>query len=119
MMRFTLWWTELSLVAFSLAVILQAPLWVTAATLFCGVSPIAAFGTVTFAAVLQRESAFAGSVTALLSFFGTVCAGLSAPLVDIAGDSSAVPMAATMLISQSLGLFVFYKFIRPEHISGH
>lgn len=119
MMRFTLWWTELSLVAFSLAVILQAPLWVTAATLFCVVSPIAAFGTVTFAAVLQRESAFAGSVTALLSFFGTVCAGLSAPLVGIAGDSSAVPMAATMLISQSLGLFVFYKFIRPEHISGH
>lgn len=100
---FIVCWFELSVYALGLALVV------------C-ISMISIFSSASFSLAMQTQGKNAGSASALLGFFSMISGGLMAPLVGIAGDHTAIPMAVIMMICEAGSLVVFYTMIRPYHI---
>ena len=100
--------SSLLLAAFSLG---RPPLPLVIFLLFFTIVPLSVTGTASFSLALSRQGKNAGSASALIGFFSMVLGGVMMPLVGIAGDHTALPMAIIMTTSHALGLFVFYSRI--------
>ena len=100
--------SSLLLAAFSLG---RPPLPLVISLLFFTIVPLSVTGTASFSLALSRQGKNAGSASALIGFFSMVLGGVMMPLVGIAGDHTALPMAIIMTTGYALGLFVFYSRI--------
>ena len=89
-----------------------APLALTIVLLFITVVPLSVMGTASFSLALSRQGRNAGAASALIGFFSMVLGGVMMPLVGIAGDHTAIPMAVLMLTGYMLGAIVFYSNIK-------
>ena len=89
-----------------------APLALTIVLLFITVVPLSVMGTASFSLALSRQGRNAGAASALIGFFSMVLGGVMMPLVGIAGDHTAIPMAVLMLTGYTLGAIVFYSNVK-------
>ena len=89
-----------------------APLALIIGLLFFTIVPLAVMGTASFSLALSRQGRNAGAASALIGFFSMVLGGVMMPLVGIAGDHTAIPMAVLMLTGYTLGAIVFYSNVK-------
>ena len=89
-----------------------APLALVIGLLFFTIVPLAVMGTASFSLALSRQGKNAGAASALIGFFSMVLGGVMMPLVGIAGDHTAIPMAVLMLTGYALGAIVFYSNVK-------
>ncbi|MGP1586577.1 MAG: multidrug effflux MFS transporter [Schwartzia sp. (in: firmicutes)] len=76
---------------------------------------VSVLGAVSFSLAMKAQGDRAGSASALLGFFSMVAGGLAAPIVGIAGEENALPMAGLMLIG-CLAAYASYRlYIAPAH----
>lgn len=89
-----------------------APLALVIALLFITIVPLSVMGTASFSLALSRQGKNAGAASALIGFFSMVLGGVMMPLVGIAGDATAIPMAILMVAGYGLGMIVFYSHVK-------
>ena len=89
-----------------------APLALVIVLLFITIVPLSVMGTASFSLALSRQGRNAGAASALIGFFSMVLGGVMMPLVGIAGDHTAIPMAVLMLTGYALGAIVFYSNVK-------
>ena len=89
-----------------------APLALVIVLLFITIVPLSVMGTASFSLALSRQGRNAGAASALIGFFSMVLGGVMMPLVGIAGDATAIPMAGLMLAGYTLGALVFYRRVK-------
>lgn len=94
----------------------ELPVYALGLALVVCISMISIFSSASFSLAMQTQGKNAGSASALLGFFSMISGGIMAPLVGIAGDHTAIPMAVIMMICEAGSLVVFYTMIRPYHI---
>lgn len=89
-----------------------APLALVIVLLFITIVPLSVMGTASFSLALSRQGRNAGAASALIGFFSMALGGVMMPLVGIAGDATAIPMAGLMLAGYTLGALVFYRRVK-------
>lgn len=89
-----------------------APLALVIVLLFITIVPLSVIGTASFSLALSRQGRNAGAASALIGFFSMALGGVMMPLVGIAGDATAIPMAGLMLAGYTLGALVFYRRVK-------
>lgn len=93
----------------------SAPLVIILIVLFITIVPLSVMGAASFSLALSRQGKNAGSASALIGCFSMLLGACMMPLVGIAGDYTAIPMAIIMLVGHGLGTFVFYRMITADH----
>ena len=93
----------------------SAPLVIILIVLFITIVPLSVMGAASFSLALSRQGKNAGSASALIGCFSMLLSACTMPLVGIAGDYTAIPMAMIMLVGHGLGTFVFYRMITADH----
>lgn len=93
----------------------SAPLVIILIVLFITIVPLSVMGAASFSLALSRQGKNAGSASALIGCFSMLLSACTMPLVGIAGDYTAIPMAIIMLVGHGLGTFVFYRMITADH----
>ena len=76
---------------------------------------VSVLGAVSFSLAMKAQGEQAGSASALLGFFSMVAGGLAAPLVGIAGEENALPMALLMLTGCLAAYASYARCIAPAH----
>lgn len=89
-----------------------APLALVIVLLFITIVPLSVMGTASFSLALSRQGRNAGAASALIGFFSMALGGVMMPLVGIAGDATAIPMAGLMFAGYTLGALVFYRRVK-------
>ena len=92
-----------------------APLLVIVLLLFLTVVPLSVMGAASFSLALSRQGKNAGSASALIGCSSMLLGACMMPVVGIAGDHTALPMAIIMVTLYALGALVFFSMIAPEH----
>ncbi|MDN7242467.1 Bcr/CflA family efflux MFS transporter [Planococcus sp. N028] len=99
-----------------LAVILaDGPLWAVVIPIFFFVTTIGVVGTSSFALAMETQSHAAGSASALLGLLPFILGALTAPLVGIAGEETAIPMGLT-IFSMCLIALLAYQFLAKNAV---
>jgi DHA1 family bicyclomycin/chloramphenicol resistance-like MFS transporter len=93
-------------------ILLKAPLFVFAIPIFFFVSSIAIIATTSFSLAMETQGHIAGSASALLGVLPFIFGSLTAPLVGIAGEYSAVPMGIIIFIASFLAFLSYYGLVR-------
>ena len=112
--------SALYLATFSGAVLLAVvtaggPLWAVVIPIFFFVTSIGVVGTSSFTLAMERQSHVAGSASALLGLLPFVLGALTAPLVGIAGEETAVPMGLTIFVMCLIALLA-YTFLAKNAV---
>lgn len=93
----------------------HAPMPVVIICLMVTVSTVASIGTSSFSLALQAQGKMAGGASALIGFFSMISGAVMAPLVGIAGDQTAIPMATIIVLGEVLAWLCFRRAIAPFH----
>lgn len=80
------------------------------------ISTIASIGTSSFSMAMQAQGKVAGGASALIGFFSMISGAVMAPIVGIAGDQTAIPMAIIMVLGELGAFLCYYFYIRPYHL---
>jgi MFS transporter, DHA1 family, multidrug resistance protein len=91
--------------------------WGVLAALFLVVSCVGLVGPNTIALALARHGEVAGTASALLGVIQFLIGAVAAPLVGIAGDDTAVPMAVTIVVL-ALGAVAAERWGRAHTLRG-
>ena len=102
------------LAAFSAA----APLPLILLFLFVTIVPLSVIGAASFSLALARQGKSAGSASALLGLFQMLLGSALMPLVGLAGEGTALPMAAMMAACFGLSVICFAVRIAPFHVKA-
>ena len=100
---------------FLAGILLEAPIWYSIAVLFLTITPLSVMGASSVSLALSRCGENAGSGSALIGFFSMILGGAMMPVVGIAGDHTALPMALIMSFFYILANIVLATMILPEH----
>jgi DHA1 family bicyclomycin/chloramphenicol resistance-like MFS transporter len=101
-----------------LAVILaSAPLIVFLIPLFFVVSSVGVVASTSYSLALQNQGRIAGTAAAVLGVMTFLVGGLVAPLVGIAGSSTAVPMGLVILTAELSAVLCYYRLARGRVLS--
>jgi MFS transporter, DHA1 family, multidrug resistance protein len=92
--------------------LLQAPLLAIVIPIFFFVSSIGIISTTSFSLAMETQGHIAGSASALLGLLPFILGSISAPLVGIAGEHTAIPMGVIMFLASFLALLSYYSFVR-------
>lgn len=85
--------------------------------LFFIVAPVGIVTTTAFSLAMQGQSKHAGSASALLGLMPYIGGAIVSPLVGIAGDTTAIPMAIVIfLCSASAFILLFISFERKKSV---
>jgi len=103
--------------AFTACVLLQAPLYLTLAALLTIVPMVSVMGATTFALAMRSQGDNAGSAAALIGFCSMFSGGLIAPIIGIAGEANALPMALVMIFGTVGALACYQLLVAPKHAS--
>lgn len=97
--------------ALLVALLVKAPLIAVAVPIFFFVSSIGITGTTSFALAMETQGHIAGSASALLGLLPFVLGSLTAPLVGIGGEYTAIPMAIIMFLASLLAFLSYYGLV--------
>jgi len=103
---------------FLIACCTKAPLPLLILSLLMVIPLVSVLGAVSFSLAMKAQGKQAGSASALLGFFSMVAGGLAAPLVGIAGEENALPMALLMLTGCLAAYASYARCIAPAHRAG-
>lgn len=92
-------------------VIFEGPLWAVVLPIFFFVSSIGIISTSSFSLAMETQGHIAGSASALLGLLPFLLGAISAPLVGIAGEETAVPMGAIIFAASLLAFLSYYVLV--------
>ncbi|TDL30928.1 Bcr/CflA family multidrug efflux MFS transporter [Jeotgalibacillus sp. S-D1] len=98
--------------ALLIAVLLDGPFISLAIPLFFFVMSIGMVSTSSFSLAMETQGHIAGSASALLGLLPFLLGSITAPLVGIAGEYTAVPMGAIMFTTSTLALLSYFGLAR-------
>lgn len=99
-------------VVLTITVLLDGPFFFVALPLFFFVMSIGMVATASFSLAMQTQGHIAGSASAFLGMLPLVLGSLTAPLVGVAGEYSAVPMGLIILSASLLALTAYFGLAR-------
>ncbi|MEW9502969.1 Bcr/CflA family multidrug efflux MFS transporter [Jeotgalibacillus marinus] len=99
--------------ALVIAVLLDGPLLSLVIPLFFFVMSIGMVATASFTLAMQSQGHIAGSASAMLGLLPFLLGSITAPLVGIAGEDTAVPMGVIMFSTSFLALSAYFGLVRP------
>lgn len=108
-----------SAVLLLVAIFLKAPLFLFAVPVFFFVSSIAIISTTSFSLAMETQGHIAGSASALLGVLPFILGSLTAPLVGLAGENSAVPMGIIIFLASFLAFLSYYGLVRKASLPVH
>ena len=103
---------------FMACVLFHASIELTIFSLVVMVSVGSVLGATSFSLSMRNHGREAGAASALLGSLPMLAGGLMAPVVGIAGNQTALPMATIILCGEILTLIIFWKIIYPIHRRG-
>mgnify|MGYP002624249140 FL=1 len=103
---------------FMICVIMQASIELTILSLFVMVPMGSMLGATSFSLSMRNHGSEAGAASAFLGSLPMLAGGLMTPLVGIAGNQNAMPMAVIILVGEILALIIFWKMIYSTHHRG-
>lgn len=95
-----------------LAILMHAPLLAVAIPIFLFVMSISIIGTSSFSLAMETKGHVAGSASALLGLLPFLLGSLTAPLVGIGGEETALPMGITIFVSSLLASLSYFILVR-------
>ena len=119
MLAWTIGQAILGSIIFMICVMMNASIEFTLAALVVTIPTMSVFGATSFSLAMRKHGDKAGSASALIGFFSMIAGGLMAPLVGIAGDHNALPMAVVMLCGYLGSLYIFLQMIYSRHHRGY
>jgi MFS transporter, DHA1 family, multidrug resistance protein len=93
------------------ALLLHAPLLAVVIPIFFLVASIGIIATTSFALAMETQGHIAGSASALLGLLPFILGSLTAPLVGIAGEYTAIPMGVIIFSASFLALLSYYGLV--------
>lgn len=96
--------------------LLKAPLLIVAVPIFFLVCSIGIISTTSFALAIQTQGHIAGSASALLGLLPFLLGSVSAPLVGIAGEYTAIPMGIVIFCASFLAFLSYFGLVRKPSI---
>ncbi|WP_129730081.1 multidrug effflux MFS transporter [Ectobacillus funiculus] len=96
------------------AFLLKAPLLVVVVPIFFLVASIGIIATTSFSLAMETQGHIAGSASALLGLLPFILGSLTAPLVGIAGEFTAIPMGVVILSASLMALLSYYGLVRKN-----
>lgn len=108
-----------------IAILLHAPLLAVAIPIFLFVTSISIIGTSSFSLAMETKGHMAGSASALLGLLPFLLGSLTAPLVGIGGEHTALPMGVIIFASSLLAFLSYFVLVRkaslkvntPKHVT--
>lgn len=94
------------------ALLLKAPLIAVAIPIFLFIGSLAVISSTSFTLAMEKQGHIAGSASALLGLLPFVLGSLTAPLVGIAGEYTAIPMGVIMFATSFIALLIYYGVVR-------
>jgi MFS transporter, DHA1 family, multidrug resistance protein len=98
------------------ALLVKAPLTAVAIPIFFLVASIGIIATTSFALAMETQGHIAGSASALLGLLPFILGSLTAPLVGIAGEYSAIPMGVVIFFASFLAFLSYYGLVRKSSL---
>ena len=98
------------------AFLVKAPLIAVAIPIFFLVASIGIIATTSFALAMETQGHIAGSASALLGLLPFVLGSLTAPLVGIAGEYSAIPMGIVIFLASFMAFLSYYGLVRKSSL---
>jgi MFS transporter, DHA1 family, multidrug resistance protein len=98
------------------ALLLKAPLIAVAIPIFFFVSSIAIIASTSFSLAMETQGHIAGSASALLGLLPFVLGSLTAPLVGIAGEYTAIPMGVVIFLASLMAFLSYYGLVRKASL---
>ena len=92
----------------------QLPLLYMAIALFFVVSSVGVVSTTSFSLAMETQGKSAGSASAFLGLLPFAFGGIVAPLVGLAGEASAVPMAIVIFTSSTIAVIMFFIAFKKD-----
>ncbi|UNJ81088.1 multidrug effflux MFS transporter (plasmid) [Bacillus sp. CMF21] len=99
------------------ALLIKAPLFAIAIPIFFLVSCIGIIATTSFSLAMESQGHIAGSASALLGVLPFILGSLTAPLVGIAGEYSAIPMGVTIFSASFMAFLSYYGLVRKASVA--
>ncbi|MDQ0857864.1 multidrug effflux MFS transporter [Bacillus sp. V2I10] len=99
------------------ALLIKAPLFAIAIPIFFLVSCIGIIATTSFSLAMESQGHIAGSASALLGVLPFILGSLTAPLVGIAGEYSAIPMGVTIFLASFMAFLSYYGLVRKASVA--
>lgn len=90
-----------------IVVLVHGPLFAVVISIFVFISSIGIISTSSFSLAIQDQGHIAGSASALLGLLPFIFGAISAPLVGIAGETSAIPMGVIMFSASLLAILSY------------
>ncbi|PKG24851.1 Bcr/CflA family multidrug efflux MFS transporter [Niallia nealsonii] len=97
-----------------IAILLKAPLLAIVVPIFFFVSTIGIISTTSFSLAMESQGHIAGSASALLGLLPFILGSISAPLVGIAGENTALPMGLIMFFASFIALLSYFVLVRKR-----
>lgn len=94
-----------------IVVLFHGPLFAVVISIFVFISSIGIISTSSFSLAIQDQGHIAGSASALLGLLPFIFGAISAPLVGIAGETTAIPMGAIMFSASLLAILSYYILV--------
>lgn len=109
--------SSMASISLLLVVLFNGPLFAVVISIFFFVSSIGIISTSSFSLAMDSQAHMAGSAAALLGLLPFILGSISAPLVGIAGEDTAVPMGVIIFAASTLALLSFYGLTRKKQKS--
>lgn len=109
---FGLWLALLASVAVLVVAIVHGPLITLVIPLFFFVAAIGITSTAAFPLAMESQADMAGSAAALLGVIPFLLGAIVAPLVGIAGESTAVPLGLIILATSTAAMLAYFVLVR-------
>jgi len=93
------------------ALLLKAPLIAVAIPIFFFVSSIGIIAATSFSLAMETQGHIAGSASALLGLLPFILGSLTAPLVGIAGEYTAIPMGVVIFLASLMAFLSYYGLV--------
>lgn len=94
------------------AFLLKAPLLAVVVPIFFLVASIGIIATTSFSLAMETQGHIAGSASALLGLLPFLLGSLTAPLVGIAGEYTAIPMGVVIVLASLMALLSYYGLVQ-------
>ena len=97
-----------------IAVLLNGPLITIVIPIFFFVASIGVISTSSFSLAMEKQGHIAGSASALLGLLPFILGAITAPLVGIAGEETAIPMGAIIFASSLIAVLAYFGLSRVK-----
>ena len=97
-----------------IAVLMNGPLFTIVVPIFFFVASIGVISTSSFSLAMEKQGHIAGSASALLGLLPFILGAMTAPLVGIAGEETAIPMGAIIFASSLIAVLAYFGLSRDK-----